>query len=425
MNKKVKQLIEDTKNKWLLSNYTLESHSFFQEKMDSHKPGFVLSMTWKPSSSATNDNTEEVAELSTINIDLNLDSGNVRRMLFTNYNNNLEENLFPNQEDTETIIEWVEIQSGLEFGRQFTLIDQSETELTFQASVDNISVFPSGSIQIKFNEEGKLVQFTIDGVFPDESQLNWEPFALTSDIINPIAEEQIQLIEIPSEEKEAWIPIFVVSSVFITNDGNKALSYNEVERPNSYIGKDTVLRWTEPKEGTLQTVNLEPKLEFSEAEVFSQADIINNDLPISKEYQLTITEKIIHFLQMNYPQDSGKWRLTGLWRDAGYIIGQLLPVEKDSKVIEHKINVVIDSEKLDVLNYVDTESLLNMYDFLSPANTPTLTETEAIEKLLPNVDISPVYVYDKSTSRYRLCGKLDSNFGIHAVTGEIVSLDVL
>lgn len=425
MNQQVEQLIEDTKNKWHLSNYTLESHTFFQEKTDTNKPGFVLSVTWKPSNSTSNDNTEEVTELSTINIDLDLDSGNVRRLLFSNYHNNLDESLFPNQEDTEAIIEWVETQSGLEFGRQFTLIDQSDAELTFQASVDNISVFPSASIQIKFNEEGKLVQFSVDGVFPDESQLYWEPFALTSDITNPIAEKQIQLIEIPSEEKEAWIPIFVVSSVFLTNDGNKTLSYNEVERPRSFIGKDTVLRWTEPKEGTLPTVNLEPKLEFSEAEVFSQLDVINNDIAISEYDQLTITEKIIHFLQMDYPQDSGKWRLTGLWRDAGYIFGQLLPVEKDSKVIEHKITVVIDSETLDVLNYVDTESLLNMYDFLSPANTPTLTEAEAIEKLLPNVDISPVYVYDKFTSRYRLCGKLDSNFGIHAVTGEIISLDEL
>ncbi|MFS0750190.1 hypothetical protein [Oceanobacillus sp. 1P07AA] len=425
MNQQVKQLIEDTKNKWHLSNYTLESHSFFQEKMDTNKPGFVLSMTWKPNSSASHDNTEEDNELSMINIDLNLDSGHVRRMLFTSYNNDLDESLFPNQEDTEAIIEWVETQSGLEFGRQFTLTDKSEIELTFQASVDNISVFPSGSIQIKFNQEGKLVQFSVDGVFPDESQLDWEPFALTSDITNPIAQNQIQLIEIPSEEKEAWIPIFVMSSVFITNDGKKTLSYNKVEQPQSYIWKDTVLRWTEPKEGKLPTVNLEPKLEFSEAEVFSQVDLINNDLPISEDHQLTITEKIIHFLQMDYPQDSGKWRLTGLWRDAGYIFARLVPVEKDSKVIEHKITVVIDSETFHVLNYVDTEELLKMYDFLNSADTPVLTEAKASEKLLPNVDISPIYVYDNATSRYRLCGKLDSNFGVHAVTGELISLDKL
>ncbi|BAC15042.1 hypothetical protein ACFQ4N_12910 [Oceanobacillus iheyensis] len=420
MNQQVKRLIEDTKNKWNLSTYTLESHSFFQEKMDSNELGFVLSMTWK-----LNGSIENADELSTINIDLNVDNGNVRRILFTNYNNNLEETLFPDMDDIEDIIEWIETQSTLEFGRQFTLVDQSETELLFQASVDNISVFPSGSIQIKFNEDGKLVHFSVDGVFPDESQLDWEPFALTSDITKPIAEDQIQLIEIPSEDKEAWIPIFVVSSVFITNDGKKTISYNEVERPKSYINKDTVLRWTEPKEGTLQPVNLEPKLEYSEAEVFSQVDVMNNDLPISTEDQLSLTEGIIEFLQQNYPQDSGKWRLTGVWRDAGYIFGQVLPVEKDSKVIEHKINVVFDSQTLDVLNYVDTESLLNMYDFLSPAETPTLTEEQAAEKLVPNVDISPVYVYDKSTSRYCLCGKLDSNFGVHAVTGELVSLDEL
>jgi len=55
----------------------------------------------------------------------------------------------------------------------------------------------------------------------------------------------------------------------------------------------------------------------------------------------------------------------------------------------------------------------------APAEKIEITREEAFKKLLPYITLKPVYVFDQVTNQFILCGLLDSNECVDAVTGEI------
>ncbi len=73
--------------------------------------------------------------------------------------NLLPEELFPQVDNIEDIIEWIEEQTQLEYGRQFKLMKETKENIEFHAAVDNIKLFPGGSLDIHFNKEGRLSSF--------------------------------------------------------------------------------------------------------------------------------------------------------------------------------------------------------------------------------------------------------------------------
>ena len=50
---------------------------------------------------------------------------------------------------------------------------------------------------------------------------------------------------------------------------------------------------------------------------------------------------------------------------------------------------------------------------------------EAFQYIRPYIELTPVYVYNAERKEYILCGKLDSQYGVNAVHGEIVELNKL
>ncbi|MBX4340909.1 hypothetical protein K4G93_22535, partial [Mycobacterium tuberculosis] len=77
----------------------------------------------------------------------------------------------------------------------------------------------------------------------------------------------------------------------------------------------------------------------------------------------------------------------------------------------------------DVLNYIDNQFMLEMYDSLEAPGNVTVTQDEAYEKLKGLFELQPFYVYDDEQKQYILCGKLDCHHGVNAETGEVVLLN--
>ncbi|WP_249869426.1 hypothetical protein [Oceanobacillus saliphilus] len=421
MDEKLQVIIDDTADKFKLENHTLKRHHIFREEIELHETSYIFNMEWVPNDAEEFD--EDYNPPGTVSIDVDLESKLVKRIIFVDGVNKTEAE-FPPAASTELTIEWIEEQTGLEFGRQFKLVHEEEKELLFQAAVDNVAVFPSGSIEVEYNEEGKLSLFSIDGFFPNEDQLNWEPFSLTAELVKPIAKKQCKLLEIPLEDKEKWESVYGTATVFVSNDGKRTLSFDEVERPNSYIDKDTVIEWQEPlREGfTKRPVDL--SLEATPEEVFS-TEKSTNKVVLTVDDQQQAEETSRNFLRSEFPEESGQWKLSGLWPEKGYIFAELKPAAPDVRVIDRRIKLIIDKNTYQPVDYIDNSVIVDMFEHFEKAAQPKLTSEEAFEKLQQHIEITPVYVFDKKQNKYILCGKIDCAYGVDAVTGDVVMLDEL
>ena len=421
MDVRIQEIVDFTADKFKLEAFHLKRHAIYREKIDQNGESFVLNMEWFPNDAIISD--EDLNPAGTISIDIDIHSKLIRRLIFVEGENKLETDL-PKAGNTELAIEWIEQETGLEFGRQFKLVQEEDKELFFQAAVDNISVFPSGSIQVRFNDGHKLTLFSIDGHFPNEDQLNWEPFALTPEKIEPIAKAQTKLLEIPLEDEEKWKAVYGITTVFVTNDGDKTISYEQVESSESYTQHDLVLQWEKTIEEPLARKDIDLSQEVTVEEAFASKDALV-DIPLNDDEQKQVIKAVQNFMQREYPQASGDWKLAALWREKAYIIAELRPTKPDARVIDRKIKLLMDGADCEALNYVDNQALVDMFKHFEHADEPKFSEEEAFEKLAKHIDITPVYVFDKTQNRYILCGKVDCGYGVDSFSGEIILLDEL
>jgi hypothetical protein len=420
MHKKLQEIVDHTAKKFGLENYHLKNHHIFREQDSFNKSSYLLSMEWFPNELEETD--EDFNPAGTAIIEMDIHNKQLKRMAFVQevtYANSILTTF-----DLEETIEWIEEETGLEFGRQFKLIDDENGEIYFQAAVDNVAVYPSGSIRMQFNELDQLVLFSIDGDFPDETQINWEPFSLTPAITDPIASEQCQLLEIPVEDEEKWLPVYGAATIFVTNNGERLLTFNEVEANHSFIKENYRLEWEQPLNESFKPREIDLSLEVSVAEALSN-ETHPDTRPLTKQDQLRAINGMRQFLQREFPHDSGEWKLVGIWREHGYIFAELKPSFHDPRVIERKMQLIMDKDNFEVLNFSDNHVVLDMLKDFSDAEETVVTPEDAFEKLRNYIDVNPVYVLDKATAKYTLCGKIDCSYGVDAITGEVISLDEL
>ncbi|MEC5424099.1 hypothetical protein QGM71_11410 [Virgibacillus sp. C22-A2] len=423
MNEKLEEIIEYTKVKFNLDNYYLKRHHIFREKSSLHRTSYLLSMEWFPNETDYTDSDYNPSGTAVIDIDIHTNS--VKRAIFAqdvSYASQAE--FLEPTDDNEKIIEWVEEMTGLEFGRQFLLSYEAEGAVSFQAAVDNITVYPVGTIEVEFNENGQLTLFSIDGVFPHEDQIKWEPFSLTPDKVEPFAQAQSRLLEVPLEEEEKWFPVYAISTAFITNNDKRIISFEEVEKQKSFVKKDVVLEWEHPVDEAFIPAETDLSTEVSIEEAMADTDHPDK-LPLTEADQEEAVAETRSFLQRVFPEDSGKWSLKELRYENGYVYAELQPVLRDNRVIVRKLQVILDADTYKALNYIDTIELLNMFQHFERADEPTTKQGQAFDKLRDLLEVTPVYVYDKDQGSYILCGKIDCAHGVDAVTGEVILLDEL
>ncbi|PLR94689.1 hypothetical protein [Bacillus sp. T33-2] len=63
--------------------------------------------------------------------------------------------------------------------------------------------------------------------------------------------------------------------------------------------------------------------------------------PITEPDQEKIIASVIEFLRKVFPDDSGKWKLTHIYRDKGYINAELRPTKQDLHVFQGKLVVLL------------------------------------------------------------------------------------
>jgi len=114
-----------------------------------------------------------------------------------------------------------------------------------------------------------------------------------------------------------------------------------------------------------------------------------------------------------------------LHRDNGYICATLRLNQQDNRIFKRKLTIMINPNSFEVLNYVDNQMFLEMFDDFQTPSKIMINEERAYEKIKEYIELNPYYVYDFEQKEYILCGKLDCHYGVNAATGEVVVLDDL
>ncbi|MFC2949020.1 hypothetical protein [Virgibacillus sediminis] len=421
MNEHLQKLTDRIADQFGLQQYHLKNHSIFRQSNVFNETIYILNMEWFPNNSPHSE--DGFNPPGTAVIDADIHSGRIRRIIFSEDTTYAESGFFPDPQK-ETAIEWMEEMTGLEFGRQFRLVDEGEDNLLFQAAVDNVPVYPSGTIEIQFNAQGELTLFSIDGTFPQEDQIRWEPFNLTLEKTEPVSRQQIKLLEIPVEAEKRWLPVYGPTTAFLTNDGKRSFSFEEVEKRVSFVEKDELLMWKEPADDIFAEEEVDFSLEVNEEQALARKPDPDAH-PLTEGEQDKAVQEAVRFLQRVFPDDSGNWRLTSIYRQNGYVFVELQPSKPSNRVVERKIRLVLDKEDLHAVSYLDNQVIVDIFSQFDPAGPVKLSTEEAFETLKNHIKVTPVYVYDADHSSYILCGKIDSEYGVDAQTGELVALNEL
>ncbi len=420
MSEEIKELIHFTKQKFGLDDYYLKHDKFYRHVNIFNETVYILSMEWFPNHvterQEDGSNPEGVAL-----IEVDVHSKQFRSAIFVG-DKSFAKGISNYNDDVNDIIKWVEQETKLAYETEFQISKEAEREYYFTACLDGILVSPMGSIEIKFDQEGKLTFFAIYGEFPSEKAIQRETYTLSFAQIEHLAKKQLQLIEFPLFEEEKLLSVYAMEEIYLTNDGQSMIPFEFIVDERAYVKIDKTIEWVRPIHQPFEG----QEIELTEDISVEQALVCQ---PSPDSFPITIIEQekcivaVKDFLRKAYQNDTGKWRIKSLHRDNGYICATLRLNQQENHAFRRKLTIMIDPNSFEVLNYVDNQMFLEMFDdFQSPAKV-MINQENAYEKIKDYIELNPYYVYDFKQMKYILCGKLYCQYGVNAVTGDMKMLD--
>ena len=423
MDLRVKEIIDFTKIKFGLNSYYLQRHRIDRNVNIFNETVYTLSMEWFPTRVMVQEDDGSNPE-GTACIEINLKSRKFKSVIFVMGKSYVEDGIMFVNCNMENIIKWVEDETGLTYEKQFQIYKEEEGEVHFQECIDGVAVSPSGSIEVKFDREGKLTFFAINGQFPSKEIVKKETYSLSFEKVERIAKGQLKLIEYPSFEKKRLFPVYGMEEIYVKNDQTSTIPFEFIVDVKSFLQIDKMIYWDETLNQLFDRKELSWIEDVSAAQAFS-CDPSPDSFLISKIEQEKCVIAISDLLRKEYPKDSGKWILKTLHRDKGYIHAILRTDKKENHVFQRKLMIMIDAKSLQVVNYMDNKPMLKVFDQFQASEKITVNKEEAYEKLKELFELKPYYVYDFEQKQYVLCGKLDCQYGVNASNGKVIALDDL
>ena len=422
MDKRIQELIDFTKEKYGLQDYYLMRHGLSRNVNILHETSYTLWMEWFPRHISAEQVDEGINPEGTAAIEVDIHTGRFNSAIFVMGETYAKDGVTFAVVNEHSIKEWVEAETGLVYGEQFSLHKEMDGEFHFRASMDGIAIYPGGHIDVAVSKEGKLLSFSIHGHFPGKKMIKIESYTLSVENILPIAFEQFKLIELPSYEQNKLLPVYGVEEMFVENVGGACLPYEMNIESGTVRKMDQTIYWEEPSKENFnrKEVSWTEDISVEQASLQEPSPVT---FPITKQEEEKCVTAVRELLQMEYPDDTGRWLLHTLQRDKGFILATLKANHQSSLVFIRKLTIMIDPESLEAANYMDNKPMLEMYSEFQAPDEITVTREEAFEKIKGLLECKPYYVYDLDQQQYRLCGKLDCHHGVNAATGEVGLLD--
>jgi len=422
MEQKIQALIAATKEKFGLTNYYLHTSSFHRNLDIFEDTTYIFTTEWLPSH-AKKVEEDDLNPPGTAIIDIDVHTGQLKRILFVNNKSFAEKNLIVST-STNDIIQWIEEETGLTYNEQFQLIEEENGRLFFKECLMGIPVSPSGFIEIKYNQDGQLTLFSAIGQFPPKEKFKQDIPALSLEKVADLPKKQIKLIEFPLEKQKQILPFYGFEEIYIANDLTRTIPYEFFVNDKIQLAIDKIIYWDSPIKQSFEKTFLTVDNDVTLKQAISR-ECHPNLLPITNLEKEQCISTVSDFLRQEYPNDTGKWLLTTLYRQDNYIYATLKYNKHSNFIFKRKLLVIIDAENLQAINSMDSQFMLNTFEAYTTVEKGTITENQAFDKLKDHLELTPIYVYDKRLAQYILCGKLDCAFAVNARNGELVKLDDL
>lgn len=421
MDSRIQAFVDQAQTTFGLGNYYLHHHSLWRDVNHLNETSYTLCLEWFPNGTVSDEDGSNPD--GTAVIEYNVNTGKLKNAIFVMGETYAQGGITFNG-GTEEVIKWIEQETELTYNEQFQLHNETENEIEFRSFIDNTPISPSGMIEVKWNDKRQLIFFSVHGEFPMGDTVKCESYTLSLEKAKHIAKKQVKRLEYPSFEQKKLFAVYAVEEIYIRNKDQMTKSFEMLQDGGTSKKTNHVLQWNEPISGAFERKEIDLQEEITADEAFSCTPSPTT-LPITEEDEKKCVEAVERLLRHAYPEDSGIWCVTTLHRDKKFLVATLRTNQHETPVFERKLSVFLDPHLMDVVNYIDNQFMLEMYDSLEAPGNVTVTQDEAYEKLKGLFELQPFYVYDDEQKQYILCGKLDCHHGVNAETGEVVLLDDL
>lgn len=422
MDDRIRRLVVSTKEKFGLKNYYLKRYQLNRHVNIFQDTIYTLSMEWFPQGAEeTEDGSNPVG---TAVIEMDIHNQTYKSVIFVGGETYAQKGIRFDKTDKQSIIRWIEEETGLTYEKQFKLQSEEVGHLLFQSVFEDVQVVPSCSIQLRYDHVGHLTLFSVNGYYPIDKMFKTERYTLSLDQLGPILKEQLKFIHLPIYEEKKLLPIYAVEEVYLTNDQKRKIPFSDSFDLNGYRLIDKRLTYGQRDVEIFERKEIELLEEVTTEQAFS-LEKSPEAYPITKEEEEACIKAVKTFLAEVYPKDSERWVLKTLHREANYIHAALRFDDHTDFVFKRKLMVMIDASSYRPVNYLDNQEMLDMFAEFEQLTKVKLTKNEAYEILKDHYDLQACYVYDYKQKQYILCGKLDGHYGVNAITGELVSLEDL
>lgn len=420
MDNRIQAIADRAQAEFGLENYRLGRHAIVQKQDVLGEPYYQLSMEWFPFSAGEVEEDENPE--GTAVIDYHIQEERFESVIFVMEQTDSTHRPFERR-TLEEMASFVERMTGFQFGRDFFIQDFYGTGALFHSEVNGVRLSPTFQAEVNCDEQGRLLSFTTYGKAPDPNAIAQQEFQLSLEEIEPLVKEHVKLFEFPSEIKGKFVSAYTVDEVFITADGTACLPFFTDERMAVQVGE--LLEWSEPLSGSMNRSPLTPSQAVDVNKAFVETPDKTNCL--SDEQLAQCKSAVLRALRMEYPEESGKWRLKMLQPEQRYIHAFCHAAESiASDLLRPKLVLFIDRETMSVVNLMDNRPMLqDMFNAFKPADPAKIDHETAFETLVPYITMDPVYVYDFRSKTYVLCGLIDSDAAVDAISGETVALEDL
>jgi len=418
----LEEIIAATQHTFGLKQYYLHRHELSRDINTYNETIYSLSMEWYPVQH-TKPEEDGLNPEGTAVIQYDLTASQYKAIIFVRGKSYAAGALLPSR-SLDEVIAWVEQTSGLTYGEQFQRWNDQTGAFHFIACKKGIPLSPSGHIRVVFDEAGRLIEYTMSGDFHAHFDVEEENFTLSLEKVEEHARKQLQSIELPASEEQQLIALYGIKEIYITNDGEATLPFEFTTSVKSRVHIDKIIEWKQPSIHAFTKRNIHSY----EAVTLEQAiagEPHPDSFPIGRDELDNCISAVEEGLRQLYPSDSGQWVLKSLHRDRGYILATLRESKPSIGLYERKLLMFVDAERYEVVNYMDNKLLVSSFAEYEKPGEIVVSKDDAYHKLKGRIELTPVYVFDPERQKYLLCGKLDCQYAVNAVTGEVVALDSL
>ncbi|WP_025784310.1 hypothetical protein [Sporosarcina sp. D27] len=316
-------------------------------------------------------------------------------------------------------VQWVENQNGLRMGNGFVLTNRSEYGFEGTLMHNDIPVQTNSFLEMEWDEQGRILMCNLpllaSNPFEDDH------FSLTLEAIEPLVRQQLTPIRLPIEDEARFADYYAIDEVFIAQDGT-VLPYFPEEQSARF--PQTVIQWTSASNHHFKKQAIQPfGPELTAEEAFTALNQPFN--AVTEEELQGCIQSATAFLSSELPEESGEWEIYRIMQQPGIIEVVCRKLGEIAGPLRRKLLLILNKDTYEVLNFMDSSEMAQLFEGFTQPRVDTVSQEEAFEKMVPYITLEPRYVYHQRSGTYKLCGLLDSEECIDAVTGELKQLNEL